>query len=108
MSFLDIKVRLSQCCDIVDETPRLNDLLHNAEFVANKMKQVLYVFGEVSLGLTLNALSSVLQGDKSIISIIKEECGEDLPSDDKVFPFLMLYCSIVVFTEYIKIQTRQT
>jgi len=107
MSVLDIQGRLRECSDIVGKTPRLNDLLHNAEFVVNKMKQVFSLFKEPSLALVLNLLSTILQGDENIIRILKEECGEDLISDDAVFPFLLLYCSFITFTEYIKIQTGQ-
>lgn len=103
MSYSDFLERLRECGDIVDDIRRLNDLLHNAEFVVNKMKKVFYCIKEPSLALTLDFLRVSLEGDKNIATIFKEECGEEI-IHDPIFPFLLLYCSIILFAEYEKIQ----
>jgi len=102
---LSVQSRLRESYKIVDESERINDFLHSPEYVVNKMKQVFSIFPEPSMGLALDMLCTILPNDGNLTTIIEEQCGEGVTGDD-VFPFLMFYCSIIIFTEYVRIQCR--
>ena len=104
MSAPDIPTVISNSEEIVVRTRRLKRLLHSPDFVAKKISKVKTVFGESeepSLALVLNQLSVLLREDPEMKQILREECGDLV--QQPYYPHFLLYCSTVVYFEYIKI-----
>lgn len=101
-------MRLKTVHDLIKGTERLNEQLHTPEFIVKKMKNVLQLFPEASIYLTLKQLSAYLMEDKNIKKIVDQEIDENFSKDEKIYPFFLLYCSIIVYVEYINIQKPQS
>lgn len=103
MSAPEVAQQAEECEGILRGTPRLNNLLHNLDFVESVMSKLKTIFGDIDfpLDLALNQISAILRGHDNIKSIIKDECGDlsHLP----IYSFFLFYCSIVVYVEHIRI-----
>lgn len=104
MSAPDIASIIEICDKRLGGTRRLNNLLHNADFVQKKMSQVNYVFSESSkpppLALVLNQIATLLRADTAIREIIAKECGP--LQEQAYYPHFLFYCSIIVYVEYVR------
>ena len=103
----DIGTDIDRCERILSETPRLLSYLRNPDFVSGKLDTVqdfveLLEEANPSLGIILYQLYGLLLKDNEVRQIIREECTS-VEDDDEFFPFFMLFCTIMVYSEHIKL-----
>ncbi len=104
MNLADIASIIDKCEQHVAETPKLSKLLHDSEFVMDKINKVKSVFDSNCIALILNQLTVLLRQDTAVKKILKDECGA--LSDEDYYPHFLLYCSMVIYIEYIQINAK--
>ena len=102
---LDIGASIDRCERILSGTPKLLRKLRNPDFVSGKLDSVqdlAKILGgrNPSLGISLLQLYTLLLQDNDIREIVRRECTV-VEQDAEFFPFFMLFCAVLVYTEHI-------
>lgn len=108
MSVPNFEWMIDRCERKINDTKKLLSLLQSSEFASSKMKQVKVAFpGEnPPLGMVFSQLYSLLLRDGKLREIIRSE-SENGFEDDQIFPFFIFWCTVIVYSNYIKMQGEQ-
>jgi len=102
---IDIGTAIDRCERTIVETPRLLSLLHNPDRISTTMgivKDFVRLLGKnPSLGIILRQLNTILLDDDELRTVLKTECKVE--DDSELFPFFMFFCTIIIYTEYIRL-----
>lgn len=104
---IDMGASIDRCERTLSETPKLLRKLQTPNFVTKKLESVqdlAEVLGgrNPSLGITLLHLYTLLLKDDEIRKIMRKEC-QAVERDAEFFPFFMLFCAVIVYSEHIKL-----
>lgn len=99
---------IDRCERIINNTPKLLSLLHNSDFILDKMNQIKVVFSgrNAPLGMVFSQLYSILFCDEPLRKIVRSECEQNF-EDDQIFPFFIFWCTVIVYTKHIEIYGKQ-
>lgn len=108
MSAPNFEWMIDRCERKINDTKKLLSLLQNSDFVSSKMKQVKVAFPRENppLGMVFSQLHSLLLRDGGLREIIRSESEEGF-EDDPIFPFFIFWCTVIVYSNYMKMQEEQ-
>lgn len=108
MSAPNFEWMIDRCERKINKTKKLLSLLQSSDFILAKMKQVKVAFpGEnPPLGMVFSQLYSLLLRDNTFREIIRSESEHGF-EDDPIFPFFIFWCTVIVYSNNIKMLEEQ-